>query len=328
VAPRWRGRRLAADERGIAAAQRRRRRARLALLPLVQTEGRDNPELTAPARRARGERASRCSARARRRAADRNRGARAAGSGGRAAAAWAAFARRASLDAAAVAARVGDARAELSWLRKLHALEPLARDGRARWLALEKQCGTPGGRLEALRALRDLTDDPTEQAELDAAEGAALAERGQLADASTADARALAGSRTPKLAWLRAQNELLARLGRATERVDLLRLLARHPEAALEERARHQRERIDLLASHPALREEAALELRMWIESDASAARTAPLERMRGLLALYEDLGRDAEWCALAERVHALVAEAERPELERRIAERLGARWG
>ena len=231
---------------------------------------------------------------------------------------------RIAAEGAAVAARRGDARLELQWLRKLHALEPLTREGRARWLALERSNGTPTGRLEALRALRDLATDPTEQAELEASEGEALIECGQLAEASVCYAHALAGKRTPKLAWLRAQSDLLARLGRATERVDLLRLMALHPEAAPEERARHQRERIELLASHPELREEAALELRMLIDSDASAARPAQLERMHGLLRLYRDLGRDAEWCALAERVHALLPENERPALEREVAERFG----
>ncbi len=151
---------------------------------------------------------------------------------------------------------------------------------------------------------------------------------GQLADASACYARALAGKRTPKLGWLRAQSELLARLGRNTERVDLLRMLASHPEAATGERARHQHERVELLASHPELREEAALEMRMLIDSDASAARPAQLERMRSLLRLYRDLGRDAEWCALAERVHGLSPEADRPALEREIAERLGCALG
>ena len=235
---------------------------------------------------------------------------------------------RIAAEAAAVAARRGDSQAELLWLRKLQALAPLAHEGLTRWLALERTVGTPTGRLEALRALHALASDPADQAELEAAEGEVLVECGQLADASTCFARALAGKRTPKLAWLRAQSELLARLGRATERVDLLRLLAGHPEAAPEERAKHQRERIELLASHPELREEAALEMRMLIDSDASAARPAQLERMRGLLRLYQDLGRDAEWCALAERVYALSPQADRPVLEREIAERLGRALG
>ena len=235
---------------------------------------------------------------------------------------------RIAAEAAAVAARSGDAQGELIWLRKLHALAPLGREGATRWLALERSVGAPLGRLDALRALQALTRDPAEQAELEAAEGEVLVECGQLADASACYARALAGRRKPMLAWLRAQSELLARLGRATERVDLLRMLASHPEAAPAERARHQRERIELLASHPELREEAALELRMLIDSDASAARPAQLERMRGLLRLYQDLGRDAEWCALAERVHALSPEADRPALEREIAQRLGRSLG
>ncbi|MEX2205207.1 MAG: tetratricopeptide repeat protein, partial [Myxococcota bacterium] len=235
---------------------------------------------------------------------------------------------RIAAEAANVAARRGDAASELRWLRKLHALAPLARDGATRWRELERSVGTLAGRLDALRTLHALTQDLAEQAELEAAQGEVLVECGQLAEASACYARALAGKRKPQLAWLRAQSELLARLGRATERVDLLRMLASHPEAAADERARHQRERIDLLASHPELREEAALELRMLIDSDAGAARPAQLERMRGLLHLYRDLGRDAEWCALAERVHALSPESDRPALEREIAERLGRTLG
>ncbi len=235
---------------------------------------------------------------------------------------------RIAAEAASAASRRGDAAAELGWLRKQNALAPLARDAAQRWLALERSTGTPNGRLDALRALQALTTDPAEQVELDAAEAEVLVECGQLGDASARYARALAGQRAPRLAWLRAQSELLARLGRATERVDLLRQLAGHPEAAPEERARHQRERIELLASHPELREEAALELRMLIDSDPGAARPAQLERMRGLLRLYRDLGRDAEWCALAERAHALTPDPERPALEREIAERLGRSLG
>ena len=235
---------------------------------------------------------------------------------------------RAAREAVAVAASAGDAAAELAWLRKLHMLQPLARDGRARWLALEREVGTLGGRLEAVRSLADLATDVVEQAELAAAEGEILAEGGQLNEASARYARALASQPRPKLAWLRAQSDLLARLGRPSERVDLLRALARHPEASAEERMRHQRERIELLASHPELREEAALELRMWLDSDPGASRSTQLERMRSLLRLYTDLGRDADWCALAERALPLSPESERPELERRIASRLGSALG
>jgi hypothetical protein len=231
-------------------------------------------------------------------------------------------------DAAAAAGRVRDARAELHWLRKLHALQPLSGEGRARWLALEREVGTWAGRLEALRALAQLAKDPAEQAELAASEGEILAEGGQLAEASASYARAITGTAKPKLPWLRARNDLLARLGRPSERVDLLRALARHPDASAEERARHQRERIDLLASHPELREEAALELRMLMDSDPTASRVAQLERARGLLRLYADLGRDAEWCALAERTLPLLPDNERPPLERQIAERLGGALG
>ncbi|MFI5314055.1 MAG: hypothetical protein ACHQ6T_00005 [Myxococcota bacterium] len=230
----------------------------------------------------------------------------------------------AAREAVSVAARAGDASAELAWLRKLHALQPLARDGLVRRLALEREAGTPGGRLEAVRSLAALATDTLEQADLAAAEGEILAEGGQLNEASACFARALANLPRPKLEWLRAQSDLLARLGRPSERVDLLRALARHPEASADERMRHQRERIELLASHPELREEAALELRMWLDSDPGASRSAQLERMRSLLRLYTDLGRDADWCALAERALPLSPESERPELERRIASRLG----
>ncbi len=235
---------------------------------------------------------------------------------------------RAAREAAATAARVRDGKLELAWLRKLHALEPLAKDGRARWLALEREAGSPGGRLEAVRAVAAQATDSLEQAELAAAEGELLAELGQLNEASACFARALASQPRPKLAWLRAQSDLLARLGRPSERVDLLRALARHPEASVEERTRHQRERIELLASHPELREEAALELRMWLDSDPGASRSAQLERMRSLLHLYATLGRDADWCALAERALPLSPDPERAELERRIAQRLGNALG
>jgi tetratricopeptide (TPR) repeat protein len=235
---------------------------------------------------------------------------------------------RAAREAVAAAARSHDAPAELGWLRKLHALEPLDRDRSARWLALERQTGTPGGRLEAVRAVGGHARDAAERRELGAAEGEILVELGQLAEASACYARALAGEPRAKLAWLRAQSELLARLGRPSERVDLLRTLSRHPDASSEERMRTQRERIELLAAHPELREEAALELRMWLDSDPNAPRATQLERMRSLLALYAELGRDADWCALAERALPLAPDAERADLERRIAERLGSALG
>jgi len=235
---------------------------------------------------------------------------------------------RIAAEAAAVAARRGDAQAELLWLRKLNALTPGTDENLTRRLALERSVGTASGRLDAILALLAIATDPEERAELEAAGGEVLVESGRLADASACFARALAGRRAPRLGWLRAQSDLLARLGRTTERVDVLRLLASHPEAAPEERARHQRERIELLSSHPELREEAALQMRMLIDSDPSAARPAQLERMLRLLQLYRDLGRDAEWCALAERVHGLSPEAERASLEREIAERLGRRLG
>ncbi|HTO53327.1 MAG TPA: hypothetical protein VMR50_08070 [Myxococcota bacterium] len=235
---------------------------------------------------------------------------------------------RAARDAAGAAARSNEPKLELAWLRKRHALEPLDQRERARWLALEREVGSSGGRLEAVRALADLTRDSVEQAELAASEGEILGEGGQLNEASACYARALSSQPRPKLAWLRAQSDLLARLGRPSERVDLLRALARHAEASAEERMGYQRERIELLASHPELREEAALELRMWLDSDPSASRSAQLERMRSLLALYADLGRDADWCALAERALPLSPDAERAELERRIARRLGHALG
>ena len=234
----------------------------------------------------------------------------------------------AAREAVAAAARARDPKLELAWLRKLHVLQPLAQDGRSRWLALEREVGSPAGRLEAVRALADLAGDSVEQAALAAAEGELLAELGQLNEASACYATALASQPRPKLAWLRAQSDLLARLGRPSERVDLLRALARHPEASAEERTRYQRERIELLASHPELREEAALELRMWLDSDPGASRSTQLERMRSLLQLYANLGRDADWCALAERALPLAPESERSELERRIALRLGNALG
>ncbi|HTO09740.1 MAG TPA: hypothetical protein VMR86_22000 [Myxococcota bacterium] len=235
---------------------------------------------------------------------------------------------RAARDAVASAARARDPKLELAWLRKLHALQPLERRERARWLALEREVGSAGGRLEAVRSLAELASDSLEQAELAAAEGEILAEGGQLNEASACYARALASQPRPKLAWLRAQSDLLARLGRPSERVDLLRALARHNDASAEERMGFQRERIELLASHPELREEAALELRMWLDSDPGASRSAQLERMRSLLRLYADLGRDADWCALAERALPLSPDVERAELERRIAGRLGGALG
>jgi hypothetical protein len=230
---------------------------------------------------------------------------------------------RIAAEAAAVAARRGDARLELRWLRKLHALEPLTLEGRTRWLALERSAGTPSGRLDALRALRDLAVDPMEQAELEASEGETLVECGQLAEASLCYARALGGKRTPKLAWLRAQSDLLARLGRATERVDLLRQLAQHRDASPEERARYQRERIELPPRIPSCARRPP-ELRMLIDSDASAARLHSWSACRAA-APYRDLVATPNGVR-SPSASTRSPETERPALEREIAERLDAR--
>jgi tetratricopeptide (TPR) repeat protein len=107
----------------------------------------------------------------------------------------------------------------------------------------------------------------------------------------------------------------------------VLRQLAEHPNVDREQSAQHAETRMRVLASHPELQEEAALQLRLQIDSDEGAS----VAGMRQLLSLYDSLSRAADWCNLAERLRRVVAAEERCALERELARRLwsdlGDRW-
>ncbi|MCP4007307.1 MAG: tetratricopeptide repeat protein [bacterium] len=211
----------------------------------------------------------------------------------------------------------------LRWIRRLQALDQLNPSVLQRWLGLELEVGDRPGTLGALRALSEATDDPAELADLLAQEGSLHLERGQLALARDEYREALATSPKPRAEWLETLNTIMDRLGETAERVDVLRDLSQHPDLDAEARVAYQKQRIELLGSHPDLREEAALELRVLIDSDPGSNRDDQVDLMRDLLELYEQLGRLSEWCTLAERLAPFLPGDEARRLERRIAEHL-----
>lgn len=222
----------------------------------------------------------------------------------------------------------GNASAELRWLRRWDDLESLPAERCRRWVELEAERGETGQRLRALRALASRLESPEERAPMLAEQGALHLERGDLEAARQAYAEALETEATPRAEWLEAQNGVLERLGRKSERLDVLAALARHPQRTPEERARLQQTYVELLVSQPGMRSEAARELRLFVESDPVADQRVQVERLRSLLRVYEELERTAEWCALAEELLPALSGDEKRDLQRQLARRLGTALG
>jgi Tfp pilus assembly protein PilF len=226
-----------------------------------------------------------------------------------------------------LAERIGADAAALSWLRRAHSLEPLELRLRQRRVELEGECGDRAGLLDALASLAEAEEDPRARARALATAAALHEERGDLELARQLYAEAVHGSHEAEAGWLQAQERLLDRLCRPAERAEVLRQLAEHPEVDPAQREQHAEMRMRVLASHPELQEEAALQLRLQVESDDGAS----VAKMRQLLALYDSLSRAADWCSLAERLRRVVADEERVALERELARRLwselGDRW-
>jgi Tfp pilus assembly protein PilF len=226
-----------------------------------------------------------------------------------------------------LAQRIGADAAALSWLRRVHALDPLELPLRQRRVELERECGDRAGLLDALASLAEVEEDPRARARALATAAALHEERGDLELARQLYSEALHGSLEAEPGWLQAQERLLDRLCRPAERAEMLRQLAEHPEVDQAQRERHAEVRMRVLASHPELQEEAALQLRLQVDSDDCAS----VAKMRQLLALYDSLSRAADWCSLAERLRRFVADEERGALERELARRLwsdlGDRW-
>jgi tetratricopeptide (TPR) repeat protein len=226
------------------------------------------------------------------------------------------------------AERARDPAAALRWLRRWHDLEPLPAELCRRWTELEARHGDSGQRLRALHALADRLESAEDRAPVLAEQGGLQLERGDLDAARDAYAGALQADVTPRVDWLEAQDGVLERLGRKSERLDVLAALARHPQRTPEERARTQQTYIELLVAQPGMRSEAARELRLFVDSDPVADRDVQVERMRSLLRVYEELERSAEWCALAEELIPIMSETERCELQRELAQCLGGALG
>jgi tetratricopeptide (TPR) repeat protein len=214
----------------------------------------------------------------------------------------------------------------LGWLRRACALgEPDASDLRA-WLALELELGDRLHALGVIELLLAAVGAAPERAGLLAQQAELLEARGQLeaALASLREAEALQAE--PPLAWLHALERLCERLGRSAERAHWLGRLAGCDELGAAERERCSAERVALLAAHPELHAEAARALAELLEHGAPLSDPQQAARARQLLGLYDRLGRDAEWCALALRLAPGLDPTERRELERERARRLSQR--
>lgn len=228
----------------------------------------------------------------------------------------------------AAAERAGEDVAALRWLRRMHVLEALSRTLAERWATLERAHGDTGQRLTSLEALAASAAHPEERAPVLAEQGALQHERGDLEAARLAYGAAIESASSPQADWLEALDEILARLGRAADRLDVLAALARHPERSAEERAHVQQTYVELLVAQPGTRSDAARELQLFVESDPVADRRVHVERLRTLLRVYEELEEPAEWCDRAEELLPLLPASERRPLERRLAQRLGGSLG
>jgi tetratricopeptide (TPR) repeat protein len=229
-----------------------------------------------------------------------------------------------ALDAAG---QQGDGAAQLRWARRLCALPPVSPADLASWLELERQAGQPAQLRRALDAALELTADPPEQARLLATRGELEAATGDLERARRSFSSALELVADPPLPWIEAQDQILARLGRSSERIELVRALADAPQLPAAERAVQRERLVTLLASQPALRGQAARELESLLDRQSLGA-PEQLRRAHQLLELYGQLGWTTEWCALAGELAPCLPAAERTELQRERARRLGRELG
>ena len=222
-----------------------------------------------------------------------------------------------------LAAREGQSKLELRWLRRVQFLEPLSTKDRARWLELEREVGDRPGILLALKTLRQTAETPLEVSELLAAEAEIHVECGQLGLAREGYTEAIRISANPPAAWLRALEAILRSRGHISERAELLRQLSTHHDLSPEEQQVWQESRFALLTSDPELCEAAAVELRSLAASSANTDPALRVSRMRQLLGVYEELERTADWCDLAAELAPLLPDDERRALQRQVATRL-----
>jgi len=230
-----------------------------------------------------------------------------------------------------LAEEVCDRAAALRWIRRWERLETLASQTLARWVALERSAGDRSGLLRALRAQRASPETPDEaRAEAWVGEAELQLELGQPRLARQSYEQAIALADRPKVAWLRALDQLLEAQGERGARLEILAELVKHPHAPSEERATARKARIELLSQHPLDRVRAAQELATWIEQDRMCDASVRSERQLRLLDLYRLTHQSRAWIELAETLLPALpteqAAALRIERARRLFEELGAR--
>ncbi len=211
--------------------------------------------------------------------------------------------------------------ARLSWLRRLGEVDAHDAQTLGRWIDLERARGDRAGRLAALAHVERFPDAPA-RADWLAERADVLSAAGQTALAADAWRAAIEASPRPPVEWLGVLEQLCDRLGARSERIDLLRELASRVELPLAEREAHAERAIELLASDPACREEAALELARLLGDSDDPLDPEQDARERHLMDLYLELGRDTEWCQVAERRLAREDLPQRAALERALARR------
>jgi tetratricopeptide (TPR) repeat protein len=216
-----------------------------------------------------------------------------------------------------------EARADhvLPWLRRA-ADAGLGADELERWLELERLHGSPAQRLSALHAAL-ARPELAERERWLAARAQLLASMGQYGLAAEDYRAAIRDPRDVPVEWLRAIEGCCEQLGLMAERIDWLRAIASRTDLPETERDVCAARCAELLATHPELREEAALELARLVGDGTGPADAAQLEREARLLDLYDELGRDIEWCRLAESRLAREEIPDRAALQRAHARRL-----
>ncbi len=223
---------------------------------------------------------------------------------------------------------IGDGAGALRWLRRCQADERLPEGLCFRWLELEREVGDRAGELRALRVAREQIENPRVRAGLIAREAELFEQSGEHGLARRALREAVRADRDPDPDLLRAWERVLRDPEHALERAAALSQLARHPSVSPEERIRDAAARAELLARIPEHREEAVREFRRLLDESGTVSVELELAWGRALLGLYRTLGREPDWCDVAERLLGLLPDDERTELARTLARKLAGPLG
>jgi tetratricopeptide (TPR) repeat protein len=231
-------------------------------------------------------------------------------------------------DAFALAETLGEEGESLSWLRRWQSIEPLSEALCFRWMELEREHGDRAGEIRALRlALRQI-ENPRVRTRLLARQAERLQESGELELARKAWRNAVQTDPDPDPDLLRAWERLLHDPDHVRERTEALAQLAHHPVLAEEERIHYASTRAELLARVPERRELAVAELRRLLDETPESTPEQRSDWGQQLMTLYAAMGRDREWCDIAEQVAPLLPEEERIDLARELAQKLGGPLG